>query len=109
MSERAGAFDIIVIADTLIYFGVLDQAFRSVFSALAPGGTLAFTLEVLREADSGPGYRLEAHGRYTHRATYMEQALRESGLTLLKNDTVVLRRECDADVRGLAVLARKEP
>ena len=108
MSERAGAFDVIVIADTLIYFGVLDQAFRSAHVALAPGGTLAFTLECQHEADAGPGYRLEPHGRYTHRTTYVEQALRQSGFSILKSDTVVLRRERNADVAGLAILARKE-
>lgn len=107
MSERPGAFDVVVIADTLIYFGVLEPAFRAAYSALAPGGTLAFTLEGQLETEAGPGYRLEPHGRYTHRRTYVEQALRETGYKILSNDTVVLRRERDADVQGFAILARK--
>jgi predicted TPR repeat methyltransferase len=109
MSDHAGAFDAVILADTLIYFGDLSLAFRAACLSLTPGGLLAFAVECLDVNEPGPGYRLELHGRYTHRESYTEQSLRETGFSLLTMDRIVIRRECDADVHGLAVLARKEP
>ena len=108
MSDRIGAFDAVILADTLIYFGDLGLAFRAAHTTLPPGGLLAFAVESLGDTEPGPGYRLELHGRYTHRASYVEQSLRETGYALLTMDRMVIRRERNADVEGLAVLARKK-
>jgi predicted TPR repeat methyltransferase len=72
---HTAAFDVIVSADTLVYFGALDDVVAAAAGALRPGGLFIFTLEHdeaesagLRESDDGgaPGYRLPTHGRYTH-------------------------------------------
>lgn len=107
MSSREGAFNVIVAADTLVYFGVLGGALRSAHTALASGGMLAFTLECMRDEDTDPEYRLEPHGRYTHRAAYAEKLLTETGFALRTLERVVLRRERGADVAGLAIVARR--
>src|SRR5262249_12915684 len=63
------AFDLIVSADTLVYFGDLEAVFTAAAAALRDGGLFVFTLE---HAGSEPdsGYRLELHGRYSHSRAY---------------------------------------
>ena len=78
--EHPGAWDIIVSADTLVYFGALDAVIPAASAALKPGGLLIFTVERAEETDAD-GYRLELHGRYCHRRHYVERVLREAGLT----------------------------
>ena len=49
-----GAFDVIVSADTLVYFGALEEVVAAAAKALRPGGVLVFTVEELCAA---PGRR----------------------------------------------------
>src|SRR4029077_5545064 len=60
------AFDLIVSADTLVYFGSLVDVLAAAADALRPRGVLVFTLEDAAERDAALGYRLELHGRYSH-------------------------------------------
>ncbi|MEZ5565463.1 MAG: hypothetical protein R3F24_08060 [Gammaproteobacteria bacterium] len=53
MDSRPNAFDVIVLADTLVYFGKLDEALRTAKRALAVDGVLAFALE-LQPAGGAP-------------------------------------------------------
>lgn len=107
MASRPAAFDLIILADTLVYFGALEEAFRTAHGALAPHGIFSFAVEA-RPADvPGPDYRLEPHGRYSHRPDYVTRLLTASGFTLRKIDNVVIRRELNTDVAGIAVLARR--
>ena len=55
MASRPAAFDLIILADTLVYFGALEEAFDTAHSALTRGGILAFAVES-RGDDSGPHY-----------------------------------------------------
>ena len=73
------AFDVIVSADTLVYFGALDEVVAAAAGALRAGGLLAFTLEH-GIGDAAPDFRLETHGRYTHARPYVERLLAGSGL-----------------------------
>ncbi len=109
MSERPAEFDVIVAADTLVYFGVLSAAFLCAGSALKPGGLLVFTLELMEDESSGEGFRLEPHGRYSHRPAYVTAMLDHAGYVGALIQTVILRRERSANVRGLVVSARKLP
>ena len=65
LAQRPGAFDVLVSADTLIYFGELAPVFAAAHAALRPGGTLVLTLEALPD-DAGNDYRLTESGRYAH-------------------------------------------
>jgi predicted TPR repeat methyltransferase len=105
MSSRPAAFDLIILADTLVYFGSLAEAFDKAHGALAPGGILAFAVE--SRADEGPDYRLELHGRYSHRPDYVTRLLAVRGYTLQSIENIVIRRERDADVAGIAVVAQR--
>ena len=105
LRNNTEAFDLIVSADTLVYFGDLQGVVALFAGALRPNGLLVFTLEHAA-ADSGAGYRLELHGRYSHARAYVEQLLTLSGLQskIIQAD---LRMEAGAPVRGLVVRAAK--
>ena len=47
MRERPEAFDAIVSADTLVYFGALEEVCQAAHHALRPGGLFVFTVEAL--------------------------------------------------------------
>jgi predicted TPR repeat methyltransferase len=97
-------FDAIVCADTFVYFGALQEAFAAAAHCLKPLGLLVMTLEELPAA-AGEDYRLEPHGRYSHRLEYLREVLTSSGFSLLGADTQVLRHERGEDVRGLVLCA----
>ena len=107
MAGRPAAFDLVLLADTLVYFGALEEAFRTAHGTLTPNGIFAFAVEA--RADSGPDYQLELHGRYSHRPDYVSRLLAASGYALCTTENVVLRRELNADVAGLVVVARRNP
>src|SRR3954452_16373462 len=56
------AFDAIVSADTLVYFGPLAEVAAASANALRPGGKLIFTVEELT-GGSGDGYSIGPSGR----------------------------------------------
>jgi predicted TPR repeat methyltransferase len=97
-------FDAIVCADTFVYFGALQEAFAAAAQCLKPSGLLVMTLEEL-PVEVGQDYRLEPHGRYSHRLGYLREVLKSSGFSLLGAETQVLRRERGEDVRGLVLSA----
>ena len=105
LKGQSEAFDIIVSADTLVYFGALDDVIAAAAAALRPGGLLIFTLE--HAADPGaPDFRLETHGRYTHSRSYVERLLAADGFEI-DVGTAELRMESGAPVAGLVVRGRK--
>lgn len=106
MRAHPTEYDLVISADTLVYFGLLEEAFGAVHAALRPGGILAFTLEA-EPAESGEKHRLHEHGRYAHSADYVRECLSGAGLELVQLEAGVLRKEMGADVHGHVVLARK--
>ena len=108
LRENRDAFDLIVSADTLVYFGDLDEVLTAAAGALRPQGMLIFTLE--RAADVGTilDYRLELHGRYSHSRRYVERLLIDVGLRP-EIAQAELRMESGAPVEGLVIRATKPP
>ena len=97
------AFDLLVSADTLCYFGDLGEFADAARAALRPGGRLMFTVEALPDfpGDANRGavagvvagvvagqgsdagavsgaepFRLQPHGRYAHCRDYLDQSAR---------------------------------
>lgn len=108
LRDNSKTFDLIVSADTLVYFGDLTGVIAAFAGALRPNGLLVFTLEHAIGASAEVGYRLELHGRYSHARAYVEQVLKFSGLRS-KIIQVELRMEAGAPVSGLVIGAAKPP
>ena len=103
-------FDVLFAADTLVYFGRLDEVFANAFAALRPGGCLAFTVEHLPDVtDSAatPGFVLTATGRYQQSESYLREALASAGFSAPHIIETQLRVEQEAPVIGLVVVAAK--
>lgn len=106
MQQHRARYDLVVSADTLVYFGKLDEAMQAAAGTLVPGGLLCFTAEALGEDETGD-YRLRHHGRYAHARAYLEAELTEAGLELLRLERDVLRSEGGEPVAGWLVLAQR--
>jgi predicted TPR repeat methyltransferase len=107
LNGQEAAYDLIVAADTFVYFGELGKLVVAARRSLRPGGSLAFTVE---RTDEEPhrGFRLDPHGRYSHARAYLERVVAESGLNLRTIHSGVLRNEGQQPVQGWIVLARRE-
>jgi predicted TPR repeat methyltransferase len=106
LAGQKDAFDLIISADTLVYFGSLGDVIGAAATALRPGGLLIFTLEHAPASIGSLDYRLELHGRYVHARSYVERLLDNAGLasTIAEAD---LRMESGTPVAGLVVRATK--
>lgn len=103
LQQQQLAYDTIVSADTLVYFGDLEAVAVAAAGALRPGGTLIFTVEEAA-AEHTDAFHLERHGRFSHGAGYVERVLSRAGFTVII-DRGVLRFESGLPVHGLIVRA----
>jgi predicted TPR repeat methyltransferase len=104
MRARAREYDLIISADTLVYFGALEEALAAASASLKPRGLLAFTLEA--EPAESEKFRLHASGRYSHGAQYARECLKSAGFEIVSFEPGVLRKESGADVAGHVIVAR---
>jgi predicted TPR repeat methyltransferase len=107
LSTHPAAYDMIIAADSLCYFGDLTTVITAGAACLRPMGRLGFTVEKAEEADTPEGYRLHFHGRYSHTAPYVRRVLTGAGLAPVSIAEEVLRLERQEPVHGLVVLAAK--
>jgi len=106
LRTQPAAFDAVVSADTLCYFGALEEAMAAAHRALRPGGVLVFTVEALPD-DSPLAHRLQPNGRYAHGAGHLREALAAAGFEMRPLQAETLRMEGGAPVRGWLVTASK--
>lgn len=98
-----GAYDVIVAADVLAYFGALDALVSAVRDALRAPGLFAASIE----SHDGDGYALGPSGRWAHGADELRRAGAACGLVELAREPTELRMEFGAPVAGfVTVLAR---
>ena len=105
LQTQPARFDLLVSADTLIYFGDLRAVLRHAHAALRPGGWLVFTVEALPDHDTAD-WRLQPTGRYAHRGPPLAQHLAEAGFADIAVDAATLRLEGGKPVAGWLVSAR---
>jgi len=98
--------DVIVSADTLVYFGDLTRVTRAIADTLRSAGRFVFTIERTEE-EVEQGYKIHPHGRFSHTRDYVQDVIKSAGLALLQLDNVVLRNEGGSPVAGFLVVAGK--
>lgn len=114
LATQPAAFDVVVSADTLCYFGDLHEACAAAARALRPGGWLIFTVEALgQEGDAAhdtpaAGVHLQPTGRYAHRREHIAECLDAAGFTRAHIEPAVSRSEGGRDVAGWLVSAMSE-
>lgn len=96
------AFDLIVAADVVVYFGHLGPLLVSAAFAMRKGGLLAFSTET----HDGEGYLLRPSGRFTHAPAYVERmALPE--FALVTSQATTIRLEATDRVPGRLFIFRR--
>jgi len=110
LQAKIGAFDIILSADTLNYFGSLEAVFTAGRNAIRNDGHLFFTVEALVATDalgeSELDYRINPHGRYSHSESYLRRTLSKAGFLVTGIETTPFRNEGGSSVLGYVVSCR---
>src|ERR1051326_2547218 len=104
LRANPGAFDLVISADTFVYFGPLESVAAATCAALRPGGWFAFSVERLDDGDGD--HRLDTSGRYRHSRAYVRRVLLESGFTAANFREAPLRTEGGTPVIGWLVVTR---
>lgn len=104
LATQPDAFDLVVSADTLCYFGDLHEVLGTAAMALRAAGRIVFTVEAL---DVGSGLKLQATGRYVHSRQHVLECLQAAGFDQAQVEPAVSRREGGRDVAGWLVSARR--
>ncbi len=106
VKHRPTAFDLAVYADTLCYFGDLQEILQATFAALRSGGIALFTLEASSSA-SKADFTLHPTGRYSHAECYVAKTMTDCGYSqlVIRHDST--RKEVGTPVPGLMVSALK--
>ena len=106
LDAHPAAFDVIVSADTFVYFGDLQGAAHAMARALRAGGRIAFSLEAMMPSETGD-YVLRASGRYAHPTHYVRRVFAAAGLQVDALVGAVLREEALAPVQCWVVTASR--
>ncbi len=102
LANSQDAYDLVVAADVLVYFGDLLPLLCAARGALRMGGIMAASLE---RSDT-EGYLLLPTGRYAHSERYVQDVSRMAGLSLVELFDCELRLEGGEPVIGLIVVLR---
>jgi predicted TPR repeat methyltransferase len=107
LAGTPAAWDAIVSADTLCYFGDLGPPLRAAAGALRPGGVVVFTVERLPDDEAAHApHALRAHGRYAHAEAAVRAALEGCGFAATVGRGV-LRTEGGRAVEGCVAIGRR--
>jgi predicted TPR repeat methyltransferase len=103
LSSGGEVYDLILAADTLIYFGDLDALVRGAAEHLLPGGFFVFTVE----RKDGSGWEPTPKRRFRHSESYLRECAERAGLTSVDRADSTLRFETGAPVPGFTMALRK--
>lgn len=97
-------YDLIVAADVFMYLGALERIVGWCAGSLAPGGRLAFSVEL----GTGP-VELRESRRFAHSRGYIEGLMRDAGFADVAIGDCVLRQDRGNSITALWVVASGLP
>lgn len=108
LHKTTAQFPVVIIADTLVYFGSLDAVFAGLAKVLEKGGCCVCTVEK-GDMDSyeQSDFQLQHTGRYAHSIGYIHRLAHTHGLVVAKFGEVDLRQGSGLWVKGWLVLVEK--
>jgi predicted TPR repeat methyltransferase len=104
--RHLAAFDLIVAADTINYFGKLERVIENIAGCLRVGGRCAFFVERM-EGECKDGFRLERHGRFSHRSSYVERCVAGANLRIIARGDTSVRSEAGRPVAAIVFLVER--
>lgn len=105
LASHSAQYDLITVADLLIYFGDLTGFLQQAHHALRPGGRLVLTLEALQ--DSTQDFEIQPNGRFRHAEAYADSLLARMGFDQIDIIPETLRMEGGAELACWLVSARR--
>jgi len=103
LSAGDDSYDLMVSADTIIYFGALHRLFALVRRRLVPAGLFLLALE----AKSGEAWEQTPANRFRHSESYVRSVCAETGFSVLAIENFHIRTEHDRPVEGFALALRR--
>jgi predicted TPR repeat methyltransferase len=103
-------FDLIVLCDTLNYFGDLEEVLQYSYQSLEPSGIVVFTIEKLPASSTGNSSTncvLATHGRYLHNPVHIEQLMFKIGYGEVSLRDCELRKQAGEVVVGTLVWGQR--
>lgn len=89
LADQFAAWDLIIAADVLVYFGDLTILYSMVYQALDSGGLFAFTTEITEQTD----YQLQETGRYAHNRHYLTRLANQAHFKLHQLKVITARHQ----------------
>ena len=102
LQNSRNSYDLIVAADTFIYFGDLEVLMKAIAMTLRAGGLLVFSVE----SRGGSGYQIQPSGRFAHSVEYVKNIL-STNFELLACDDTTLRMEATGRLPGNIFVFRR--
>jgi predicted TPR repeat methyltransferase len=110
-SSPGAAFDLVVAADTLIYFGDLEKFMHAASRVLAPSGLLIASFQEIEPHASAEaaqaGFAIEPSGRFSHSRAYLLERHEAAGFSPPAIRKIDIRLELGLPVEGVLTVARK--
>jgi predicted TPR repeat methyltransferase len=103
LTELGRNYDLILAADTMVYFGDLGPTLAGVVGRLDPGGFFIFAVEAML----GQGWEQMPVNRFRHSEAYLRAASARAGLNFVSIMECLIRREVNEPVTGFAVALQK--
>ena len=100
MFENSNLFQIIAIADTLVYFGDLSKVFEGIARTLTANGFAILTVE----QNSETGFQLQYTGRYSHNIQYIYALAQRYDLQMTLCKEIDLRQNSGTWVKGWLII-----
>ncbi len=106
-------FDLIILADVLVYFGSLEEILKACTKTLRTKGLCCFsvenlTLEEKNQDTHHPDFQLRSTGRYAHASDYIQRLCNELSFEILVEKTETIRYQEDNPVIGNIYVLKKK-